>query len=439
MLVPNIDYKVFSFHNLNYIYFSGNGLICKVYDDIRTYDLSKDIFPENYKLINEKNKEFKEICKDLLYAELVRTISVNQYKNVNSLKISLLVSQECNLKCSYCYGDHGTYHKNGLMSVETAINSINKILLYNKIKKVSICFFGGEPLLNFKLIKEVVKYCEHLQVNTDLSFEFDIISNGMLISEEVELFIIEHNINLQISLDGNKDYNDKYRRDSFDSGSYDMVIQKTALLRKKGVLSVRATLMPNNMDFCSIYEHLYSLNFKKIYISPAFNFFNKKEDYEKLTEQYILWLCQMENSINKGEYKFVISNFNLISFLSKLDQAFARTTFCGATKNLIAVDIHGKMYPCHRFVNFDSLGMESIEKLKYTNKQIVHRVNNERNEKCKNCWALNLCVSGCIYNNFVESGMFSGINLYYCKYFKTVAEKIIYIYITLKEDEQLND
>ena len=433
MLKSNLKYKVLHCNNEDYIYFCENGRIYKINNSISSYDLENNVFPLNYIPINCRETRLEDICKNVTIAEMVRELPGIVEGRSGIGHITLLVIQECNLRCTYCYGDYGSYGDSGYIDAETAIHIIDNIVLKSTLRKFSISFFGGEPLLNFPVIKEVVHYCEKIERDSGIRFVFGITSNGTLINSEMERFFMEHKIQVKISLDGDKEQNDKNRMNAKGQGSYDEVIDKTKKLRENGVLSVRATLMPGDMNLSKLYEHLFRLNFKGIYIAPAFNEFSGR-DYDILTKQSIEWLCQMENHIQNGEYEYVLNNLNLINDLCKIDRACVRQAFCEALGDGCAVDIRGNIYPCHRFVYYKEFGVNSITEFEQRNRQMQLKLASERSEACKKCWAYNLCVCGCIYNNYAESGRFTEVNKNYCRYVKAVYEKELNIYISLSEE-----
>jgi len=260
-------------------------------------------------------------------------------------------------------------------------------------------------------------------------------TNGTLINEEIEEFILENKIAVQISLDGDKKTQDKNRFDASRCGTYDRVIENTKSLREKGALGVRATLTPFNMNVKEIYRHLDSLNFNKIIISPAFNLM-ADEDYDVLAEKYIEWYRDLESELKKGNYQFVRKAKLFKQEIQRIDRALVRTMSCGVGKNLVAVDIHGNVFPCQRFVSMKDYCIGSINEGLHGQRSFLKSVNAMENDKCKECWIRNLCVAGCPFCNAADNGDIHKKNEICCEYEKKVYEELIRIYLRLSEDEK---
>ncbi|MEF9959806.1 MAG: radical SAM protein [Niameybacter sp.] len=146
-----------------------------------------------------------------------------------------MIAQECNLKCKYCYGEGGEYQERGKMTNDIAIKSVDFLIENTKQKELLIIFFGGEPLMNFDLIKVVVEYCKAKEKYTDKKFRFSMTTNGTLINDKIEEYIRENNIFVQISIDGRKEVNDINRFNSSGEGIFDKVIARTHNLRKVNI------------------------------------------------------------------------------------------------------------------------------------------------------------------------------------------------------------
>lgn len=221
-------------------------------------------------------EEVVNILSEMSLAGFMRnSIRQNDFldKEVNK-KISaiiLMVVQECNLRCVYCYGNGGEYTNKGIMSEKTAFDSVDFLINNSDDEELFITFFGGEPLLNFKLIKEVVEYCKKREIDTRKKFRYSITTNGTLINKEIEEFLKDNKFIIQISIDGEKEKHNANRYDINGIGSYETVIKKTENLRKDSLVSARATISSNNMGYVEIFEHLVSLGFCVVPIAIAKN------------------------------------------------------------------------------------------------------------------------------------------------------------------------
>lgn len=414
------EYKIFHVDNKVYVYVCENG---KIYE---TDEQSLESLHHNVANITQIAEESDAMRKKIV-EERIKTDEVGM--------VSLLVVQGCNLRCTYCYGDGGQYHDSGVMNFDTAKNAVDYLIHKSNKSKLTICFFGGEPLLNFPLIKKVVEYCHKKIENTDKTINFSMTTNGTLINSEIEEFIIKNRIGVQISLDGDRDTQNKNRFDISGRGSYDEVIEKTKRLRELGRLGVRATLTPYNTNIVKIYEHLESLKFRQIIISPAFNLLSES-DYKQITNSYIEWFRYLAGELKKGNYSYVKKAKQFLQELQKIDRALVRTVACGVGRNLLAIDIHGNVFPCQRFVAIKESCMGNIATGLEKQEIFLKEVNKPMSKKCKNCWCRNLCVSGCSYCNVESTGDMKKTEEMYCKYVQATTEELIRIYLQMNEKEK---
>ena len=211
--------KVFARAGRKFLYSVETGALYEI-DDRLEYALSlsgstvKDMLA---KLVNDKNMtvvEATEMLKNLANAGLVILANAEEQKESNGMNLcalTLMVSQECNMRCAYCYGDCGEYNNKGMMTSETAIKAIDYLVENTKEDKLAIAFLGGEPVLNFSLIKEVVEYCSKISSESNKKFSYTITTNGTLLNDEIEKFLIDNNIKTQISIDGTKNNHDRMR------------------------------------------------------------------------------------------------------------------------------------------------------------------------------------------------------------------------------------
>lgn len=348
--------------------------------------------------------------------------------------ITLLVVQECNLRCSYCYGEDGNYNDSGVMDINTAKKSVDFLIEKSKSDSLSVCFFGGEPLLKFDLIKEVIAYCCEKEKETNKKFGFTMTTNGTLINKEIEDFIIDNKIKVQISIDGDKRTHDCNRYYSGKIGSHDMVLRKTESLRKKGLVDARATITGGELNLIQIYDYLSSIGFAKIALSPAFNLLSD-EEYEMLANAYIELYLNFEKRIKEKKYKEVLRNKIFMQELGQVNNSKIRRVSCGVARNLYAIDINGDIYPCQRFVSNKEFALGNVFKSDSGQEEFLKNRTNNNNKKCSSCWARNLCVAGCPHSNLSATG---DINLPYepyCKYVKKVKKELINIYLRLSDKE----
>ncbi|MCZ8521076.1 MULTISPECIES: PapB family radical SAM/SPASM ranthipeptide maturase [Paenibacillus] len=349
----------------------------------------------------------------------------------------LFMVQECNLRCTYCYAGDGEYNDKGRMSIDVAKGAVDYLIRTSGERKdLYLIFFGGEPLLNYNLVKETVLYAEQQGQIHNKRFSFSMTSNGTLITSEIEQFIIEHKIGVQISIDGDKETHDHNRFYKGRVGSYDKIIEKTEGLRKKRLLSARATVTNKQLNLSHTFEHLTQLGFRNIAMSPAAAMLTN-DDYKTLIKENLKLIKEFENLINEGNFEKAVKMKNVLGYLQKVNGGQTSTYFCGAATNMLAVDIHGSLYPCHRFVSEKNYSLGDIYRgtsIKYDN--FLDEVHVESRSTCTSCWARNLCTGGCHHENYVANGTTQTPAENYCKLTRAVFQEIIYLYMRLTEEQK---
>ncbi|WP_066495558.1 PapB family radical SAM/SPASM ranthipeptide maturase [Abyssisolibacter fermentans] len=381
-------------------------------------------FENNFILVTPEN----ESKLDELYNKVVM-----KKKFLNSTALTLMISQECNLRCKYCYGENGEYSNKGKMDFIVAKKAIDYFIQQSPSDKLSICFFGGEPLLNIELIEEVIEYTREIEKNSNKKFNFSMTTNATLIDKKIEKFIINNKIDLTVSIDGSKEMNDSNRYYANNKGVYNDIKKKTSGLKK--FITARATLSPPNLDVMDSITHIVNkFGFKKVAWAEADNLLNDK-DYNLLKNSTHNLLDKLENLINCGKYNEVRKYHTFINMLKKFNSDGIRTKGCGAGSNLMAVDIDGKIYPCHRFVGIEEyvLGNVSDEKLEenlnfYSNVDLVNF------KKCEFCIAKNICAGGCINENYVANQSINEPSDKHCEYRISIVERLLEIYIKLDDN-----
>ncbi|MFI3230131.1 MAG: thioether cross-link-forming SCIFF peptide maturase [bacterium] len=352
-----------------------------VQDDIL---FSKDVFSNLVPEVNTRNPVVKALC--------------------------LHIAHDCNLKCKYCFAEEGEYHgKRSLMSVEVGKNAID-FLIHNSgsRKNLEIDFFGGEPLMNFSVVKEIVEYGRSIEKDYNKNFRFTMTTNGLLLSEGVEAYINEHMHNAVLSIDGRKEVNDKMRVKSGDRGSYDEIVpkfQRMAENRNQMDYYVRGTFTRNNLDFSKDVLHLADLGFKQISVEPVVTDENEpyaiqQEDLPIIFEEYEKLAIEMINRKKNNS----ADNFNFFHFMIDLTGgpcAYKRLVGCGSGTEYLAVTPEGDLYPCHQFVGQDEFRMGSVFEgvTDFGIRKNFENINVYSKPICKSCWAKFYCSGGCAANS----------------------------------------
>lgn len=383
----------FSFLKRFFVFFPVSGTFIEI--DKNSYqNLNLKIFPKNKFFLEEYDiyKNFNP-----------------KFNSPNNLKsLCLLVSQKCNMKCDYCFVDGGSFGKEDrLMSVKVAKDSVDFLIKNSKNRNIEIDFFGGEPLLNWDVVKETILYGLSEGKKNNKNLRFSLTTNGVLLTDDKIEFLNKNKISLIISLDGPKNVNDRFRKLKNGEGSFDLIYPKVVNLIKKrdDGYYIRGTFTEETKSIFLSAKFLFEEGFKNISLEPVIvdeknpikikkdSMKKIKKDYEKIGE-YIF------NEKKKG------NNLNFYHFLISLDEGpcLGKMSFgCGAGVEYLAVDSIGNLYPCHFLSEFDEFRIGNIyngidEELK----DYFIKLNDLSNKpKCSSCWAKYLCGGGCIAHSYL--------------------------------------
>lgn len=327
--------------------------------------------------------------------------------------LCLHIAHDCNLACKYCFAEEGEYkgHRE-LMSYEVGKQAIDFLIANSGNRRnLEVDFFGGEPLMNFQVVKDIVKYGREQESVHNKKFRFTLTTNGLLLNDEVMEFANREMSNVVLSIDGRKDVNDRMRPSRNGKGSYDLIVpkfQRLAESRNQTNYYVRGTFTHNNLDFAEDVKHLADLGFKQISVepvvaSPEEAYAIKEEDLPVLFEEY----DKLAKLIL--EYKKEGKNFNFFHFMIDLSGGpcvAKRLSGCGSGTEYLAVTPWGDLYPCHQFVGEEKYLMgnvfEGVKKLNLRDEFKVCNVYSK--EKCKNCFAKFYCSGGCAANSYKFHG-----------------------------------
>jgi len=393
-VVDNIVYDVLDYYNSNTL------------DEI--VDLLKDKYDRDS--IIESYKEIEELEREgLLFSEEVDTSEI-KYNQGNIVKaLCLHVSHDCNLRCKYCFASQGDFKgERSLMSLEVGKRALEFLIKNSGNRRnLEVDFFGGEPLMNFDVVKELVYYGRELEKNNNKHFRFTITTNGVLLDDDKIDFINEHMDNVVLSLDGRKSVNDNMRKTVNDQGSYDIITSKFKALidrRKDKDYYVRGTFTSYNLDFSQDALHLYNEGFKKISIEPVVT--SPDVDYA-LREEHIEDILNVYEKFSKDyiEIKKMDKEFLFFHFMIDLNQGpclAKRSIGCGAGSEYMAVTPTGELYPCHQFVGNEKFKLGDV--FNGVNKVDIRdefkKANVYNKSECNNCWAKFYCSGGCHANNY---------------------------------------
>ena len=325
----------------------------------------------------------------------------------------LNIAHDCNLRCKYCFASTGDFGKGRkLMTFETGKKAIDFMLEKSLDRKnLELDFFGGEPLMNFDVVKQIVEYARSKEAEYDKKFRFTITTNGLLLDDDKMEFINKEMSNVVLSIDGRKSVNDYMRIRVDGSGCYDKIMpafKKLVSLRGDKEYYVRGTFTKHNLDFADDVFDLYNNGFDQISVEPVVC--EATEDYAITEKELPAIFKEYENlaeRILENERKG--GKFNFFHFMLDLDQgpcAIKRLRGCGCGNEYVAVTPDGDIYPCHQFVGEQKFKMGNLDEGTFdlSIKDEFAHANIYTKPECKKCWAKFYCSGGCNANNYQYAG-----------------------------------
>ena len=322
--------------------------------------------------------------------------------------LCLHIAHDCNLACKYCFAEEGEYHgRRALMSFEVGKKALDFLIANSGSRhNLEVDFFGGEPLMNWDVVKQLVEYGRSQEKAHNKKFRFTLTTNGVLLNDEIMEFCNKEMSNVVLSLDGRKEVNDKMRPFRNGKGSYDLIVpkfQKLADSRNQEKYYVRGTFTRDNLDFSKDVLHFADLGFKQISIEPVVgedsDFYSiKKEDLPKIFEEYDALAKALVEREKEGK------GVNFFHFMIDLDGGpcvAKRLSGCGSGTEYLAVTPWGDLYPCHQFVGEEEFLMGNVDDgiVKPEIAEEFRGCSVYSKEKCKNCFAKFYCSGGCMANS----------------------------------------
>lgn len=356
----------------------------------------------------------------------------------------LHIAHDCNLRCKYCFastGDFGEGRK--LLDAETGRKAIDFLLEHSKGRRnLELDFFGGEPLMNFGVVKEVVEYARGKEQEYGKNFRFTITTNGLLLDDDKIDFINREMSNVVLSIDGRPEVNDRLRTRVNGAGSYDSIVPKyKKLVDKRGhdQYYVRGTFTKYNLDFAEDVFHLNELGFDQISVEPvvsdpAVPYAITEADLPAVFEEYEELAKRLIEAKKAGK------GFNFFHFMLDLDQgpcAIKRLRGCGCGNEYVAVTPDGDIYPCHQFVGNEAWKMGSVHtgELDFAMKDRFAAATVYSKPDCADCWAKFYCSGGCNANNVQYQGDILQPHTLSCEMEKKRLECAIMIKAALADEE----
>ena len=360
--------------------------------------------------------------------------------------LCLHIAHDCNLACQYCFAEEGEYHgRRALMSFEVGKKALDFLIANSGNRRnLEVDFFGGEPLMNWQVVKDLVAYGREQEKLHDKKFRFTLTTNGVLLNDEVMEFCNREMGNVVLSIDGRKEVHDKMRPFRKGAGSYDLIVpkfQQFAESRHQDKYYVRGTFTHYNLDFSEDVLHLADLGFKQISVEPVVAepkepYAIREEDLPKLFEEYDKLAVEMIRRHKSGE------DFNFFHFMIDLEGGpcvAKRLSGCGSGTEYLAVTPWGDFYPCHQFVGNEKFLLGNVDEgiLNTDSRDEFKCCNVYAKEKCRKCFARFYCSGGCAANAYNFSGDICGAYDIGCELQKKRIECAIMI--KAAEEEQKNE
>ncbi|MBQ7065313.1 MAG: thioether cross-link-forming SCIFF peptide maturase [Lachnospiraceae bacterium] len=388
---------------------------------------AKKTSEELYKIVAESDISLEEISEaeikeaieeivalyesNMLYTDDIYETYIGDFKNRQTVvkALCLHIAHDCNLACKYCFAEEGEYHgRRAFMSFEVGKKALD-FLVENSGNRVNleVDFFGGEPLMNWQVVKDLVAYGRSLEKPHNKKFRFTLTTNGILLDDDILEFANKEMANIVLSIDGRKEVHDFMRPFRGGQGSYERIVpkfQKVADSRDQMNYYVRGTFTHHNLDFSKDVLHLADLGFKQISVEPvvaeeAEEYAIKKEDIPAIMEEYdklALALIERQKA-GKG-----VNFFHFMIDLEGGPCVAKRLSGCGSGTEYLAVTPWGDFYPCHQFVGQDKFLMGNVDTgiVNTAIRDEFKGCNVYAKEKCKECFAKFYCSGGCAANSY---------------------------------------
>ena len=391
-------------------------------------DYLTDSVPEQQpeEMRNALEGRFPAAAIDEAYADLLELYhngllySKDEYERFSSMMKSapvkalcLNVAHDCNLRCEYCFAAKGDFGRGRmLMPLEVGKRAIDFLIEKSQGRRnLEVDFFGGEPLMNFNVVRQVVDYARSIEKQHNKNFRFTITTNGLLLTDDKIEYINREMSNVVLSLDGRKSVNDLLRVKTNGSGSYDRIVpnyQKLVSTRGEKEYYVRGTFTTHNLDFTTDVLHMAELGFDQLSIEPVvsdpkLDYSIKEKDLPRVFDEYERLANVLIERRKQG------TGFNFFHFMLDLDQgpcAIKRLRGCGCGNEYVAVTPEGDIFPCHQFVGDDQWKMGNVmdgsfdteRKSEFAQYNIYSKLD------CRDCWAKFYCSGGCNANSWQYEG-----------------------------------
>ena len=350
--------------------------------------------------------------------------------------LCLHVAHTCNLNCAYCFASQGKYHgERAVMSFEVGKQALDFLITNSGTRRnLEVDFFGGEPLMNFQVVKDLVAYARSIEKEHHKNFRFTLTTNGLLIDEDVIDFANREMSNVVLSMDGRKEIHDRYRVDYAGNGSWERIVpkfQKLVAARGGKNYYMRGTFTHANPDFLQDIEQMLDLGFTELSMEPVVC---APGDPSALTEEDFPVVCQQyeklaELMLRRDKEGKPFTFYHYMLDLSGGPCIYKRISGCGSGTEYMAVTPWGDLYPCHQFVGDEKFKLGNIwDGVTNTERRAEFAACNVyAHPECRDCWARLYCSGGCAANAYHATGAITGIYEYGCRLFRKRMECAIMV------------
>ena len=398
-------------------------------------DVTFEDVSECYDQITELKEAGKLFCPDN-FEPMADKLKAKTAGVVKAL--CLHIAHTCNLNCSYCFASQGKYHgERAVMSYEVGKRALDFLIENSGTRRnLEVDFFGGEPLLNFDVVKDLVKYARSIEKEKGKNFRFTLTTNGVLIDDDVIDFANKEMSNVVLSLDGRKEIHDRFRVDYAGNGSFDKIVpkfQKLVEAREGKNYYMRGTFTHANPDFLEDIKVMLDLGFTELSMEPVVC---AEGDSAELTDEDTRIVCEQyeklaELMLERHKEGRPFTFYHYMIDLKGGPCIYKRISGCGSGTEYMAVTPWGDLYPCHQFVGDEKYRLGDIY-MGVTNKAIQDEFlacNVYAKEECRDCWARLYCSGGCAANAYHATGSVTGIYKKGCELFKKRMECAIMLAI----------
>jgi uncharacterized protein len=455
------EYHAFEADGAPYVYLVPSAAVFRLDDaSVAVLDALGDSDVEPNELVRGLSERFpaadvRATVEDLLNVRAVRLVdrpvevpvASPPRKRIPLTTLVLNVTSKCNLSCTYCY-EYGedkiveASRKPRFMNEETARQSVDFMFAEaGDSPMVHLTFFGGETLLNFKVLRSALAYAREKAMTLGKTVDVSLTTNATLLREEIIDWIVEHDVGVTVSMDGGREQQDAFRVFKNGMGSYDVVLPNVQMLlerHRKRPVGARVTLTKQNLDVESIYRHLRDeLGFWEVGFAPVTTSWQR--DYAIQEDGFEAMLGQFQRLAHEW-LQYALSGrhhgfSNVRDTVEEIHKGMSKAYPCGAGLGLMGVATDGDVALCHRFAGSDTHKIGSVtdgvDRAKQEDFLVRHHIANKTD--CSTCWARPICAGGCYHEAHTRYGESSRPNLHYCEWIRRWTNTCLEVYGTLAE------